>query len=295
MPTVSTRLYYAAPLEDAGTREGWVIDAVSRPPEILTNFRKVPVDVEIADLREVDVRPTLDDAGFERVARPTRVDQRELAARAEPAIAAYQQETCALLQARTGADDVVIFDATWRSEDPDAVPGGPNQSAHLRVHVDQNPASARARAAHHAGPASTKPSRPFHRFQIVNVWRPLLAPVRNYPLALCDYRTVDVAADLVTTRLCFPAWLKDGENYSVTFNARHRWYHWAALTPDEALIFKCYDSASRTLALASDGAERPGLLDVAGLCPHTAFFNPGGPSHGRLRTSLELRALVLYR
>jgi cephamycin C biosynthesis protein len=162
----------------------------------------------------------------------------------------------------------------------------------LRVHVDQSPKSARARAADHTGPG-----RPFRRFQIVNIWRPLIEPVRNFPLALCDYRSLDLSADLVPTRLRFPAWLKDRENYSVRYNPGHRWHYWGSLSPDEVILFKCYDSASRGLALADEGAEcgeRDDLIDTAGLCPHTAFFDEKGPATGHLRTSLEMRALLFY-
>jgi len=60
------------------------------------------------------------------------------------------------------------------------------------------------------------------------------------------------------------------------------------------IVFKCYDSASRDLTLLSEGVERRGLIDVAGLCPHTAFFDESGPSTGRLRMSLEVRALLFY-
>ncbi len=289
MATVSSRLRYSAPLTPTSPADGWVIDALSQPPKIIRNFRTTAVDVTITDLRDGGLRPTLDGTGFERVEAATRVDQRALAESSPPALALYQAETVELLRSRTGAERVVIFDATVRREDTEATNGGPNQSAHQRVHVDQSPNSARARAANHG-----EPGRPFSRFQIVNVWRPLLEPVRNYPLALCDYRSLDPATDLVPTRLHFPAWLKDRENYSVRFNPRHRWYHWGALSPDEALMFKCHDSASGGPPAAGEGVERPGLSDVAALCPHTAFVDPDGPTTGRLRTSLELRALLFY-
>lgn len=295
MANVSATLNYSAPLHPGGPVDDWVIDAVSRPPETLWSFRQVAVETSIRDLRAGGPTPRLDDMGFERVVAPTRVDQRTLslveceAEQVVPALAAYQAETEALLTGLTGADAVVFFDATLRHEDT-TIPRAPTARApHLRVHVDQNPRSARARATNHGGA-----DRRFRRFQIVNIWRPLLEPVRNYPLALCDYRSLDLAVDLVPTRLSFPPWLKDRENYSVQRDARHRWYFWGALSPDEVLVFKCYDSASRGLALASGGTERADLRDVAGLCPHSAFFDPGAPASGRLRVSLELRALLFY-
>jgi len=59
-----------------------------------------------------------------------------------------------------------------------------NHPAHQRVHVDQSPNAARARAASHGL------GREFRRFQIINTWQPLIEPVRNFPLAMCDYRSV---------------------------------------------------------------------------------------------------------
>ena len=289
MPTVSTLLYYGAPLTPEGQADNWVIDAVSQPPEQIWNFRKVAVETAITDLRDDKLHPRLDEMGFEKVVLPTEADHQALLEKSASALEQYEAETEALLKSLTRADAVVFFDATVRHEDTDASQDLPAQSAHLRVHVDQNPRSALARAVNHGGP-----ERQFRRFQIINIWRPLIQPVRNFPLALCDYQSVDLSTDLVPTQLHFPAWLKDRENYSLKFNPDHRWYYWGSLSPDEAIIFKCYDSASRGLALVSQGTERGDLLDVAGLCPHSAFFDENGPTSGRLRTSLELRALLFY-
>ncbi len=289
MSTVSALLYYGAPLSAAGPEDNWVIDAVSRPPEILYNFRKVAIETAINDLRESKIQPRLDDTGFEKLVSPTHVDQQALSHRSAASLEEYQHETGALLKSLTGADAAVFFDATLRCEDTETPRVPPFQAAHLRVHVDQNPRSARARAVNHGGP-----QRQFRRFQIVNVWRPLNEPVRNFHLAVCDYRSLNLSADLVPTRLNFPPWLKDRENYSLKHNSNHRWYYWRALSPNEVIMFKCYDSACRDLALVSEGGERSGLIDVAGLCPHTAFFDEDGPTTGRLRTSLEMRALVFY-
>ncbi|GHH81068.1 methyltransferase [Streptomyces sulfonofaciens] len=295
MPTVSSLLYYSAPLAPGGRDDDWCIDAVSRHPDVLFNFRKVPTETAITDLRECTREPKLDETGFEKVVFPTRVDQRALVANNASTLEWYRQETRDLLEPLTGADTVQFFDATLRRQDTAGPAAGTYSSPHLRVHVDQSPKSARARAA--------ALRRHFRRFQIVNVWRPLLEPVRNFPLAVCDYRSMDLSADLVPTRLRFPAWLKDRENFSVRHNPAHRWHYWEALSPDEVIVFKCYDSASRGLALAScgtggtggtGGTEGNDLLDVAGLCPHTAFLDEKGPTTGHLRTSLEMRALIFY-
>ena len=291
MPSVNASLYYSAPLVENGREDDWVIDAVTSPPDILMNFRRLAVETRIADLRASgDIRPALDKAGFEKRTVPAHVDPEALLGRSPLALAAYQLQTEELLRSMTGADDVIFFDVTFRQEDGSASRDGPYQSAHQRVHVDQNPRSARARAALHAGDRMKR----YRRFQIVNVWRPLLAPVRNYALAFCDFESLDPAAELVPTRLHFPPWLKDRENYSLKRGASHRWYFWSGLSPEEAVVFKCHDSASRTLAMASGDDGHEDLLDVSGLCPHTAFFDENGPRDGCLRTSVETRALLFY-
>ena len=291
MSSVTACLYYSAPLVENGREDDWTIDAVTSPPEITMNFRRLAIETRIADLRVVDdFHPRLDKAGFEKCTAPSRVDPAALLERSPAALETYQRETEELLRSMTGAGAVVFFDATFRREDGGASRSGDYQSAHQRVHVDQNPRSARARAILHGGADAQQ----YRRFQIVNIWRPLLAPVRNYALAFCDCESIDPAAELVVTRLNFPAWLKDRENYSLKFSPSHRWYFWNGLAPDEAVIFKCYDSASRSLALANGSDEDSGLLDVSGVCPHTAFFDENGPQEGCLRTSVELRALLFY-
>ena len=277
MSIASTLLYYGAPLMPMGREDNWLIDAVSRPPETIWNFRKVAIKTAVTDLRDEKIHPRLDDMGFEKLISPTQVDQRALSDRLILSLEEYQVETGALLKSLTSADEVLFFDATVRSEDANTSRVQPVQPAHLRVHVDQNPRSALARAVNHGGP-----ERQFRRFQIINVWRPLIEQVRNFPLALCDWRSVDLSADLVSTRLNFPPWLKDRENYSLKFNSSHRWYYWGSISPDEVIIFKCYDSASRDLALVSEGTERSGLIDVAGLCPHTAFWDEERTYHRAL-------------
>ncbi|WP_439373840.1 CmcJ/NvfI family oxidoreductase [Bradyrhizobium sp. DASA03120] len=302
METTPTTLYYSAPLAPGGREDNWECDAATQPPTVLCNFRlSVEVNVGVLDLRTADDQPTLDGWGFEKHLFPTRVDQRGLIDHVSPTIEEYQHEIVGALRRLLNADDVVLFDTVVRhkdTEEPVKMIDSPFVGPYMRVHVDQNPRSAWARLGHHGGP-----NRVFRRFQILNAWRPLLEPVRNYPLALCDYRSLDPEVDLVTTRRVLPEWMherwvQDREGYSLKHRPEHRWCHWSALTPDETIVFKCYDSASSSLALKADGAIPPELegelIEVAGLCPHSAFLDPYGPTKGHLRSSIEVRALVFY-
>ena len=115
------------------------------------------------------------------------------------------------------------------------------------------------------------------RVQVINVWRPIRGPLRDAPLAMCDGQTVE-ANDLVASDLIYPN--RSGETYSVKYNPNHRWYYIPEMRTDEALLLKCYDSAT-------DGRTRFG--------PHTAFIDPTTPADAAPRESIELRTLVFHR
>ena len=89
---------------------------------------------------------------------------------------------------------------------------------------------------------------------------------------------IAVASDLVASDLIYPN--RSGETYSVTYNPNHRWFYFPDMTPDEALLLKCYDSTT-------DGRTRFG--------PHTAFVDPTTPADAAPRESIELRTLVFHR
>lgn len=67
------------------------------------------------------------------------------------------------------------------------------------------------------------------RYQIINLWRPISHPAVDYPLALCDYRSIDFNNDLVPTTLKFPE--RDGETFSVKYSPEHKWNYFRGLTP----------------------------------------------------------------
>lgn len=76
------------------------------------------------------------------------------------------------------------------------------------------------------------------RFQIINLWRPIGHAAFDHPLALCDYRSVDVKNDLVPTTLRYPD--RDGETFSVRYNPEQRWKYLKGMEPDEIVLIKWY-------------------------------------------------------
>ena len=79
------------------------------------------------------------------------------------------------------------------------------------------------------------------RFAIVNLWRNIAAePVAVHPLALCDATGVH-PDDLVVFEIHYAD--RIGENYFARHSDDHRWYFYPALTRDEVLLIKQWDSA----------------------------------------------------
>jgi hypothetical protein len=115
------------------------------------------------------------------------------------------------------------------------------------------------------------------RVQIINIWRPIHGPLRDYPLAVADARSVSVD-DLVPSDLVYRH--RVGDTYNVTHNPDHGWFYLSEMQPQQPLLLKCYDSLG-------DGRAR--------FAPHTAFADPTAPPDSPLRESVELRTLVFHR
>jgi hypothetical protein len=130
------------------------------------------------------------------------------------------------------------------------------------------------------------------RFAIVNVWRNIAPePVAVHPLAVCDNRSVD-PADLVVFELHYSD--RIGENYFVKPSPAHRWYYYSAMTRDEALLIKQWDSAgtiARSEGRRGDDADASAPTTFSF---HSAFEDPATPADAPDRQSIEVRCVLIY-
>ena len=83
--------------------------------------------------------------------------------------------------------------------------------------------------------------------------------------------------DFVRVPLVYPE--RVGEIYHALVNDAHRWTYFPAMQPDEALVFKCYDSEK-------DGRAR--------FTAHGSFDDPNTPPNAPPRESIEIRTLALF-
>jgi hypothetical protein len=270
LPFVTAELNYLAPV--VGRPRTYALDPP--PGEPKTTAHPEPHLVPIFNGRLIADSLSLDREGFALVRHPTSVrnfyDENEIRNLYYPAAEAF-------LRATLKADRVFLFDHTVRRRVEGAADirgAGPRQPA-TRVHVDQTDMSGRNRVREHLPQEADELLK--GRVQVINLWRPIRGPVRDAPLAMCDGQTV-APDDLVASDLIYPN--RNGETYSVRFNPNHRWYYIPEMTADEALLLKCYDSAT-------DGRTRFG--------PHTAFIDPTTPPDAPPRESIELRALVFHK
>ena len=105
----------------------------------------------------------------------------------------------------------------------------------VQTHVDQTTASSIALVHRHL-PASDVSKLLERRFQIINLWRPIANPAIDWPLALCDYRSVDPKNDTFQIALVFPE--RESETMGIKHNENHKWKYLYGMTPEEIILIK---------------------------------------------------------
>lgn len=120
----------------------------------------------------------------------------------------------------------------------------------------------------------------YSRYALYNMWRAVSEPPQDFPLAVCDARTVTPQDEVTVTAITVE---KDtGEiTHDTTgylYNPAHRWYYYRDMTPEEVLVFKAHDT------------DRRRSIRV----PHSAFTDPTCPAGVPTRASVEMRGLALF-
>lgn len=177
----------------------------------------------------------------------------------------------ALVAKHLGAVSATVFDHTVRHGDLDARKAKSLREPAKMVHNDYTERSAPQRVRdffpHAADDLLAR------RCAIVQVWRPVRT-VLSDPFAIADAQSIDPDDFIPITR---KSPCRDGEIYYVKFNAAQHFVYFSGMTPDEALIFKVFDSAD-------DGRAR--------FTAHSAFELPDNSAAPR--ESIEVRLFVFF-
>ena len=101
------------------------------------------------------------------------------------------------------------------------------------------------------------------------------------PLAVCAATSVTEADRVTGEARVDGVGIEEFRFGSSLFRAspRHRWYYYRDMRPDEALIFKQFDTADPT---------------IVGV-PHVAFADPSAPGDAVPRASAEIRAFAYWK
>lgn len=229
-----------------------------------------PFLAKVGDGRHRPQEATLDREGFALIRRASAVTEFS----EEEIREVYYPEAARLVKQATGASRVMVFDHNLRQDDgrPDGEDG--RRQPVRRVHNDYTVGSAPRRIRELLGKEAAE-ALEGKRTAIVNLWRPLVK-VETAPLALVEAQSV-APEDLVAADLVYPD--RTGEIYYAAPNPAHRWTYFPDMTPEEALLIKCYDSLN-------DGRARFSL--------HSAFDDPTSPRDAAPRQSIEVRTLAVF-
>jgi hypothetical protein len=240
--------------------------------EHLGNFTTREVAVHDARTHLPDTR--LDAEGFMLVTQPTAVTDFHDDEQIE---AVHHEEVRALLARLTGATRVEIFDDTRRASSLERQRERKIRDPAAIVHNDYTVRSGVKRLRDHYADAPEEAERLLERrFAIINVWRSTAGPVLNHPLVMADATTIR-EEDLVAVERRGED--RIGELQVALHHPEQRWYYYPRMQPDEALVFKTFDSAT-------DGRTRFTL--------HSSFDDPGAPAEAPPRESIETRCLVFF-
>ncbi|MEX2525621.1 MAG: CmcJ/NvfI family oxidoreductase [Gammaproteobacteria bacterium] len=186
----------------------------------------------------------------------------------------YYPEVKQLVRRITGGSRVVVFDHTLRAGDELMRQEKKIREPVIAVHNDYTENSAPQRVRDLLPDEADELLK--HRFQIVQVWRPVNVPAIRSPLALCNAASISTE-DLILTELVYEH--RTGEIYHLAYNPEHEWYYFPEMQADEALVFKVYDSLD-------DGRAR--------YTAHGAFDDPSTLPDAPPRQSIEVRTLVFF-
>lgn len=213
--------------------------------------------------------------------------------------AGYQAEVEALVAQLTGADKVATQgwmirtsgDLSARAQEKveGYVHAGGIQPPAGEAHVDYNELTGRRAAARVYGQAF--PDGPgYKRYICFSLWRTFSPGPQDWPLAVCDGRTVSDAETASNTLFVvdeFPTGDAltapvDGEDQMIAatifrYRPQHRWWYFSNMAADDVLLFKFQDSDH----------------SVTWRCPHTAFHDTSFPD-ARVRESIEVRGVAFF-
>lgn len=259
---------------------GAVLEYVTEDEERNTMVTRPGQPMPITNARGMDT--DLEREGFRLVHFPSAVaDFHQL--QVDPSVdALYVEETAAMLTELVGAARVIMLGGgkkRYGESAVDELAALKNAKPARYPHADNTDASALELARLFEMFVDDLDLGAYRRWAMYNVWRAITPPPQDFPLAVCDARTVSPSDEVTVTAITEElqgSMVHDTMSY--VHNRAHRWYYFPDMTLDEVIVFKSGDSDSA------------GTVRVA----HTAFTDPTCPPGVPTRASVEMRAVAVF-
>lgn len=154
----------------------------------------------------------------------------------------YGQETLPLIQQLTGAREVIAMQSSGVRFSARA--GKKRMTPAVWAHIDYDKDEIEVQLKETLDYYG-KPVKPFGRYVLCQGWRPLSAPPQDFPLAVCDGRTVR-SEDIIPMDYHMISGDKEVtyRTRGARYSPRHKWWWFPDMTPDEMIVFKGFDSAN---------------------------------------------------
>ncbi|KAK3344776.1 hypothetical protein B0H65DRAFT_524018 [Neurospora tetraspora] len=242
------------------------------------NLKKIPHPIEVKSMREPGAGPfRMEECGFQMIQLHSNLTPDDFW-KEELVQKVYVQEVKEALKKELGAKHVHVLDYALRKRH-ESFPFSTGEEYQYDqptslAHIDFTPEEGERMIRVLFGDRAEEVLK--GRWQVVNVWKPIRGPLNDWPLGLCDARTLDFEKDTVASDVVFDNFYT--ENMQVYHNPASEWYYLPDHNTWEAFIFKSTDS----------DLSAP----VRGCC-HSGFLNPKSKK-GERRESLDCRCFVFY-
>jgi len=278
-------MWFLANLELYKTVKPYRLDFEPEDPSFpRTNVERVEIpNVPIRDIRAYEGQLELSKCGFSVVEMPAELMSLDYDNKTEVVDKYYSFLETAVTKVSEkygkGAQVVLLDHKIRKRHSGFPISHGKNYSDPqpvLVAHVDWTPESIAKKLRTKVGSQKTD-SIMAKRYQFFHAWRPLFTPLRDFPLAVCDYSTVDSENDLEP---CDDVHGNIGvdENYVVYHKPGHRWYYISDQKATEILLFRQFDSA----------------IGIRSGVPHCAIPNPIPFDNIPPRQSIEVEMVVYW-
>ncbi|GAA6207481.1 CmcJ/NvfI family oxidoreductase [Cognatishimia sp. WU-CL00825] len=245
------------------SRQAFELDAGGIPGNLISP-ELVSKKITLRDDRTNDAKATFKADSVEFAARASSVKNIGGGTDWQPA---YNKELTRLLKDKVDAKEVVIFDHTIRTDDPDA-----DRKPARNVHSDYSSTGAKQRLVDILGTNLAADWSNGH-YAFINIWRPLEATINSAPLGFVMPQSV-ANEDWILLDLIYPD--RKGQILGLAANPKHEWIYRSSMTPDDVVIFNIYDNRGQP-AIAHSALDRVENSEIKSI-----------------RKSIESRTLVRY-